>query len=44
MVSGASYVLVDLEIVLLYEHNDVIYEVQETKRGEYKVVKKYKCG
>jgi hypothetical protein len=34
-----GYLLVDLEIVLLYEHDDVIYKVEETKSGKYKVIK-----
>jgi hypothetical protein len=32
------WLLVDLRIVRKYEHDGVIYEVQKTKAGKYKII------
>ena len=38
--SEYSYNLVDLEIVISYEHNGDVYDVYETKNGKFKSIKR----
>ena len=35
-----SYHLVDLEIVIAYEHDGIVYDVCETKNGKFKIMKR----